>query len=78
MNNNLEKNNEEKKNRGFMKKEIPGYVLFLIFIISNILGRLVGGIIGASLEFFSLICLLLSIVKFIQDRLPSKIKKDNI
>ena len=61
-----------------MKKEIPAYVLFIIAVVSYGLSYLLGGIIGDSFGLLGLICLLLSIVRFIRELSNKrKAKADN-
>ncbi|MDD2890852.1 MAG: hypothetical protein PHE49_09495 [bacterium] len=50
-----------------MKKEIPSWVLFLIAVVCYVLAYFIGDIIGSAFGVLGLICLVLSIVRFLRE-----------
>jgi len=64
----------ESSKKEILKKEIPAYVLFLIALVSYGISYSIGGIIGDSFGVLGLICLLLSIVRFIREQTTKRKK----
>ena len=60
-----------------MNKTLSALTLFIAALVSYGLSYLIGGIIGATFGVIGLICLLLSIVRFITE-MVNKRKKDKV
>jgi hypothetical protein len=81
MKNDLNGDEEQVQGQNFATKninELPTHILFIVYLVSNIFSRLIDGLVGDGIGLFSLICLLLTITKFVKDKLSKKEKGDHM